>query len=36
LSVIRFKAFLGSSGRARTYDPAINSRLLCQLSYAGM
>src|SRR5690606_31190272 len=26
----------GSSGRARTYDPAVNSRLLCQLSYAGM
>lgn len=25
----------GSGGRARTYDPAVNSRLLCQLSYAG-
>ena len=25
-----------SSGRTRTYDPAVNSRLLCQLSYAGM
>jgi hypothetical protein len=26
----------GSGGRTRTYDPAVNSRLLYQLSYAGM
>jgi hypothetical protein len=26
----------GSSGRTRTYDQAINSRPLYQLSYAGM
>ncbi len=25
-----------SSGRTRTYDPAVNSRLLYQLSYRGM
>jgi hypothetical protein len=26
----------GSPGRTRTYDPAVNSRLLYQLSYRGM
>ncbi len=25
----------GSGGRTRTYDPVVNSHLLCQLSYAG-
>ena len=25
----------GSSGRTRTYNPSVNSRLLCQLSYRG-
>ena len=25
----------GSGGRTRTYDPMVNSHLLCQLSYAG-
>ena len=27
---------LSSPGRTRTYDPAVNSRLLYQLSYRGM
>ena len=27
--------FDGSGERTRTSDPAVNSRLLCQLSYAG-
>lgn len=26
----------GSPGRTRTYDPAVNSRLLYQLSYRGL
>ena len=25
----------GSGGRTRTYDPVVNSHLLCRLSYAG-
>ena len=29
------KRKLGSPGRTRTYDPAVNSRLLYQLSYRG-
>ena len=28
--------FESSSGRTRTYDPAVNSRLLYQLSYRGI
>ena len=28
--------FFGSPSRARTYDPAVNSRMLCQLSYWGI
>ena len=28
--------FYGSPSRARTYDPAVNSRMLCQLSYWGI
>ena len=27
--------YFGSPGRIRTNDPAVNSRLLCQLSYRG-
>ena len=26
---------VGSSGRTRTYNPPVNSRMLCQLSYSG-
>ena len=29
-------SYLSSSGRTRTYDPAVNSRLLYQLSYRGI
>ena len=28
--------FFGSPCRARTNDPAVNSRMLCQLSYGGI
>ena len=31
-----FGVFESSPGRTRTYDPAINSRLLYQLSYQGI
>src|SRR3989338_5208472 len=32
----RLRLGKNSRGRTRTYDPAINSRLLYQLSYSGM
>ena len=31
--VVRFARKNGSSGRTRTYNPPVNSRMLCQLSY---
>ena len=31
-----FKVFTGSWSPARTDDPAVNSRMLCQLSYSGI
>lgn len=36
LSLKGFRRPFSSRGRTRTYDPTINSRLLYQLSYAGM
>jgi hypothetical protein len=30
---IVYRLFSGSSSRTRTYDPAVNSRMLYQLSY---
>ena len=30
------KNLTSSDGTARTYDPVVNSHLLCQLSYIGM
>ena len=33
---LRFFPEIGSGGRTRTCDPAVNSRLLYQLSYAGI
>ena len=35
LFIINFYILIGSGDRTRTCDPAINSRLLYQLSYAG-
>ena len=35
-SELRERSDNGAPGRARTYDTAVNSRMLCQLSYRGM
>ena len=36
LKSIQKSAFIGSWSPARTDDPAVNSRMLCQLSYSGI